>query len=82
MNRSILFLPAFILLVLFSVNLANADVLIEDVRLNIEEDGAITSGVIDTGSGGIGDFELIVCSIDSDGPNPFNAPSPRDHGMK
>jgi len=77
MNRSILFLPAFILLVLFSVNLANADVLIEDARVNSDlNEGGITSGVIDTGSGGIGDFELIVCGIDSDGSNPFNAPSP------
>ncbi len=77
MNRSILFLPAFILLVLFSVNFANANVLIEDARVNTDsDDGGITSGVIDTGSGGIGDYELIVCGIDTVGPNPFNAPSP------
>lgn len=77
MKRSILFLPAFILLVLFSVNFANADVRVEDARANIDsDDGGITSGVIDTGSGESGDYELIVCGIESDGPNPFNAPSP------
>jgi len=77
MHRSILFLPAFILLVLFSVNLANADVLVEDANVNTDSDeGGLTSGAIDTGSGESGDFELIACGIISDGSNPFNAPSP------
>ena len=40
------------------------------------DDGGITSGVIETGSGGLGDYELIACGIDTDGSNPFNAPSP------
>jgi len=77
MVKKLLFLPIFVLLVLFSVNLAAANVFIEDAHINSDVDeGGITSGVIDSGSGRGGDYELIACGIDSDGSNPFNAPSP------
>jgi len=74
--KRLLLLPLIALFTIAFVHTSNANVLIEDVRTNSDVDGGITSGFIDTGSGRGGDYELIACGIDTDGSNPFNAPSP------
>ena len=76
MAKKLLFIPILTLfLVIISLE-ARGDVLIEDVNISGDVDDGITSGLIDSGSGEPGDYELIVCGIDTDDPNPFNLPSP------
>ncbi len=76
--KKLLLLPVFVLLTLVTISTSYANVLIEDVNSTQDTDtnGGLFSGVIDTGSGAPGDYELITCGIFAEGPNPFNAPSP------
>jgi len=75
--KRLLILPIIVLFTIAFVQTSNANVLIEDARINSDFDGGgLTSGFIDSGSGRGGEYELITCGIDTDGPNPFNAPSP------
>ncbi len=77
--KKLLLLPVFVLIALVAVSVSQANVLIEDVNSTQDADfnGGLLSGVIETGSGAPGDYELISCGIFADGnPNPFNAPSP------
>lgn len=75
--RKLLIIP-FVLF--FAVSLAtasNADVLIEDMSPSaLFNEGGLTSGVLETGGGAGGNFELVACAIDSEAPNPFNLPTP------
>ena len=77
MNRSILFLPAFILLVLFSVNFANADVLIEDTQMAGSAFApGFTERSIQTGVGQAGNYVIISCATANPTGNTFNDPTP------
>lgn len=51
---------------------------VDDTGQRVDIDNNITSGVIATGSGSQGDFEVIMCGTFSDGNNSFLDPAPGD----
>ena len=50
----------------------------ESTGNRLDVDSNITSGLIATGSGNPGDFEVVMCSTFSDGTNSFLDPTPGD----
>jgi len=72
MNRSILFIPVFILSLLILSSVSQADVALEDLRGNIRFSSEVpfNTAVVETGNGNIGDFEIIACSVVN--PNEVN----------
>ena len=71
-----------ICLFLLSVTVSQAVVELVDTEGNgdqrIDIDNNITSGLIATGSGHPGDFEVLMCSTSSNGNNSFLDPTPGD----
>lgn len=70
-----------IFLCLLSAAASHAVVTLVDTEssgFRLDIDNNITSGVIASGSGGPGDFEVIMCGTFSDGNNTFLDPSPGD----
>ncbi len=78
MNRKFLFLPIYVLLILFSFNFAKADVLIEDVEENSMQSAvaAFGQGTIETGSGQQGNYVIFSCGVPNDIGNIINDPAP------
>jgi len=74
--KRLLILPIIVLFTIAFVQTSNANVGVNDARVNRNAGPNLSSGVIESGSGIGGDYELIVCAIDTGGPNPFNAPNP------
>lgn len=73
-------LTAFtVFLCLLSVTVSHAVVQLvdtEDSGFRLDIDNNITSGIIATGSGFDGDFEVLMCGTFSDGSNSFLQPAP------
>ena len=79
MNRNLLFLPIFIMSLLFISSGSQADVLIFDIESDIRfsSQAAFNSGTIETGSSSVGDYILIACAVvDPNEANVFLPPSP------
>ena len=79
MLKNIRFIAVTISLLFLSVTASHAVVQLVDTESSgarIDVDNNITQGVIATGSGFPGDFELLMCSTISDGDNTFLDPVP------
>jgi hypothetical protein len=77
MNKKLLLLPIFVLLVLFSVNLAAADVLIEDTQMAASAfNPGFTDRSIQTGVGQPGNYVIISCATANPTGNTFNDLTP------
>ncbi len=79
MNRSILFLPVLVLSLFLVSSVSQADVVIEDIESNIRfsSEMPFNNGIVETGSGSPGDYELIACGVvDPNESNNFSAPTP------
>lgn len=79
MNRKLLFLPIFVLSLLFVSSVSQADVSIVDIESDIRfsSNAPFNNGAVSTGSGSFGDYELIACGVvDPNENNSFSAPSP------
>ncbi len=75
MNRKLLFLPIFVLSLFFISSVSQADVEIVQMTGNSRSDPGFTSSIVEIGPGD-GDYDLIVCGIETDGANPFELPTP------
>lgn len=78
MNRTLLFIPIFVISLFLISSSALADVALEDLRGNIRFSSELSfnTAVVETGNGNIGDFEIIACSVvDPNEVNNFTAPS-------
>ncbi len=79
MNRKFLFLPIFVLSLLFVATVSQADVSVVDIESDIRfsSQAPFNDGPIATGSGSVGDYELIGCAVvDPNDVNSFSAPTP------
>ncbi len=78
MNKKILFLPIFVLLLALSVQFTMADVLIEESASSAAEADApvIDMADIATGEGQAGNYVLFSCATANDLGNTFNDPTP------
>jgi len=78
MNRSLLFIPIFVISLFLLSSISQADVALEDLRGNIRFSSEVpfNTAVVETGNGNIGDFEIIACAVvDPNEANNFTAPS-------
>lgn len=81
MLNNIRIISLTICLFLLSVTVSQAIVELVDTESSgqrVDIDNNITSGLIATGSGRPGDFEVLMCSTSSDGSNSFIDPTPGD----
>ena len=70
-------LPLIVLSVLFLNINSQANVLVNDAGSNAGDEEPFTSAVVPSGSGQVGDYELIFCSILPDGPGiVYSDPTP------
>lgn len=79
MNRNLLFLPIFIISLLYLSSVSEADVLIFDIESNIRfsSQAPFDNGTIETGSSSVSDYVLIACAVvDPNEANNFSAPTP------
>ncbi len=65
--KSIKLLPLLLVLTLYIFSESQANVLVNDAGSNAGAEEPFTSAVVPTGSGQVGDYELIFCSITPDG---------------
>ena len=66
---------ALVLSVFSYTYISNANVLISDMTVTRNEDNGLNSSSIHTGSIN-GNYEIIICGIDTEGENPFFLPTP------
>ena len=79
MLNSLKLIPLTICILLLSVPASRAVIQVVDVEssgFRLDLDNNITSGLVSTGSGAPGDFELLLCTAFSDGNNSFLDPTP------
>ncbi len=75
MAKKILFLPILALSIFLFANYSEANVLVDDADSTsfVTQALAFTSADVPTGSGMVGDYELIACGVTTDNGNTFNA---------
>lgn len=79
MNRKLLFLPIFLLSLLFLSSVSQAAVSIVDIQSDIRfsSQAPFNNGAVSSGSGSVSDYELIGCGVvDPNEANSFSSPTP------
>ena len=76
--KKLIFLPVIVLSLLILSFESQANVIVDDADSNAvsEPNVSFLSEVVPTGSGLVGDYELIVCGVTTDNGNSFNNPAP------
>jgi len=76
MVKKFIFLPLLVLSLLIISYGAHADVLVDDSGSNDVSGGGFMTATVPTGSGQIGDYQLIACGVFTDNGNTFSDPTP------
>jgi len=76
--KRLLLLPILVLSMFLFVNYSQANVIVDDAdsATEVNENPTFISANVPTGSGLVGDYELIACGVSTDNGNSFNNPAP------
>ena len=81
MNRFFYILPICLSIIFSFASISQADVVLEDVRVNnnITMNESFTTGTFETGEGNQSDYILSACAVsNTNGGNTFSLPTPGD----